>query len=106
MIIFAVIGIGSYLIENPAEFLKRIAVMILFGFTIFLIYKRFYKASPARKDQKAFLRAAKKTKRKIHRKKPEDGVKLSRLTGLRKKSSAHLTVIEGKKNKKKNRASF
>jgi ABC-type nickel/cobalt efflux system permease component RcnA len=109
ILIFALIGIGNSLVENPSEFFKRIAFMIMVGLTIFLVYKRLNKPSQAKKEQKAFLRAAKKTKKKIHRKKVEDGAKpqpLSKLTSLRKKSSAHLTVIEGKKNKKKNRASF
>jgi uncharacterized membrane protein YfcA len=109
IIIFAVIGLGSSLVEDPVEFFKRIAVMILVGFIIYLVFNRFYKPSPNRKEQKAFLRAAKRTKKKIHRKKSDDANRaqtLTKLTGLRKKSTAHLTVIEGKKNKKKNRASF
>lgn len=83
--------------------------MILVGLTVYLIFKRFYLPSSDKKDQRAFLKAAKKTKKKIHRKKPEDGTRtqpLSKFKSIRKKSSAHLTVIEGKKNKKKNRASF
>jgi uncharacterized membrane protein YfcA len=109
IIIFAIIGIVSGLAENPAAFFKRIAVMILVGLTIYFLFNRFYKPSPERKEQKAFLRAAKRTKKKIHRKKPVDGTRtqpLTKLTSIRKKSSAHLTVIEGKKSKKKNRASF
>jgi uncharacterized membrane protein YfcA len=110
IIIFALIGIGSSLIENPAALFKRIAIMILVGLTIYFLFNRFYKPSPERKEQKAFLRAAKRTKKKkIHRKKPVEGTRtqpLTKLTSIRKKSSAHLTVIEGKKSKKKNRASF
>jgi amino acid permease len=109
MIIFALIGVFSSLVENPAAFLQRIAVMILVGLVIYFVFKRVYKSSPARKEQKAFLRAAKKTKKKIHRKKSDENNKthtLTKLTTIRKKSSAHLKVIEGKKNKKKNRASF
>ncbi|MFD2446026.1 SA1362 family protein [Bacillus sp. CGMCC 1.16607] len=109
MILLALIGVVSSLVQNPAAFLQRIAVMILIGLTIYFVFKRFYKPSPAKKEQKAFLRAARKTKRKVHRKKTDEGTKthtLTKLTPIRKKSSAHLTVIEGKKNKKKNRASF
>ncbi|MHC0035946.1 SA1362 family protein [Pseudoneobacillus sp. C159] len=106
-IILALIGLGSRLIEDPAGFFKGMAIMILVGVVIFIVVKRFYQPGPTRNEQKAFLRAAKKTKKKIHRKKPEDNYKqLTKLTSLRRKSSAHLTVIEGKKNKKKNRASF
>lgn len=100
----------SSFIGNPTVFLQKIAVMILVGLTIYFIFKRFYKPSPEKKDQKAFLRAAKKTARKVHRKKADEGTKrhtLTKLTSIKKKSTAHLTVIEGKKNKKKNnRASF
>lgn len=103
------IGIGSSLLENPAAFFKRIAVMILVGLIIYFLFNRFYKPSPERKEQKAFLRAAKRTKKKIHRKKSVDTARtqpLTKLTSIRKKSTAHLTVIDGKKSKKKNRASF
>jgi amino acid permease len=109
IILLALIGIFSSLINNPAVFIQRIAIMILIGLTIYFVYKRFYKPSPKKKEQQAFLRAAKKTKRNIHRKKADEGAKAHSLTkykGIRKKSSAQLTVIEGKKNKKKNRASF
>jgi ABC-type nickel/cobalt efflux system permease component RcnA len=109
IIIFALIGLVSSLVENPAAFIQNIAVMIVLGFVIYLVFKRFAKSSPAKRDQRAFLRAAKKTKKKIHRKKSDETNKshsLSKLTSIKKKSSAHLTVIEGKKNKKKNRASF
>jgi hypothetical protein len=107
LILFAIIGLGSNLLENPVEFFKRIAIMVLIGLSIFFLFKRFYKQSPNRKEQRAFLKAAKRTKKKINRKKSDDPAKqLTKLTSIRKKSSAHLTVIEGKKNKKKNRASF
>jgi hypothetical protein len=107
LLLFALIGLGSSLLENPIDFFKRIAIMILVGLAIYFLFNRFYKPSPNRKEQRAFLKAAKKTKKKIHRKKSDDQTKqLSKLTSIRKKSNAHLTVIEGKKNKKKNRASF
>jgi hypothetical protein len=81
--------------------------MILVGVVIYFVVKRFYQSSPVKNEQRAFIRAAKKTKKKVHRKKPDENSKqLAKLTSIRRKSSAHLTVIEGKKNKKKNRASF
>lgn len=109
IIILAIIGIMSRFIGNPTVFLQKLAVLVVLGLAIYFLFKRFYKLSPEKKDQKAFLRAAKKTARKVHRKKADETTKhrpLTKLTSIKKKSSAHLTVIEGKKNKKKNRASF
>lgn len=109
IVLLALIGILSSFIGNPTVFLQKIAVMILVGLIVYFVFKRFYKPSPEKREQKAFLRAAKKTAKKVHRKKTDDGTKhrtLTKLTGIKKKSTAHLTVIEGKKNKKKNRASL
>jgi amino acid permease len=109
IVILALIGIVGNLVQDPVAFVQRIAMLVIVGIIIYLVVKRYYKQSPQKKEQKAFLRAAKQTKKKIQKKKTDEGNKspnLTKLTSIRKKSSAHLTVIEGKKTKKKNRASF
>ncbi|WNS74195.1 SA1362 family protein [Bacillus sp. DTU_2020_1000418_1_SI_GHA_SEK_038] len=113
LILLAVLGVSTSLIANPAGFLRRIAVILLVGAIVFYIFQRFYRASPKKQEQRAFIRAAKKSKRRFHQ--PDAGKGNSRkassgsLTSIkrtRKKSSTHLTVIEGKKGKKKDRASL
>jgi hypothetical protein len=115
ILVLAAIGIIGSLIANPAGFIQRIAVIILIGLAVYFIARRFFfKSSPERKEQRAFLKAAKNSKKRLNQKSGE-AVKRSTLGSLtslkktgksKKKSPVHLTVIEGKKSKKKNRASF
>lgn len=114
LILLAVVGMTANLFSDPAGFLLRIAVIILVGFVIYSIFRHFYKASPRKHEQRAFIRAAKKSKkrykmnepRKGNNRKASSGNSLSTLKRTKKKSSTHLTVIQGKKGKKKDRASL
>lgn len=101
------------MISNPAGFFKRIAVILLIGAGIYFIFRRFYKASPGKREKQAFVRAAKKSKRRFQQSETAKGSNrktnsgpLTSIKKPRKKSSTHLTVIEGKKGKKKDRASL
>jgi len=96
------------------------------GAVVFLLVKLLYKPSPAKREQRAFVKAAKRSAKRKQQKdfSPQGRMKIqaskstkpkknSNLTSLKKaralkKKTAHpqLTVIEGKKGKKKNRASF
>ena len=96
----AVIGLVSNIIFNPASFFKGIAIIVGIGAVVFLLVKQQKDFSPQGRMK---IQASKSTKPK----------KNSNLTSLKKaralkKKTAHpqLTVIEGKKGKKKNRASF
>lgn len=100
------------MISNPAGFLQRIAVILLVGAVIYFIFRKFYKASPRKREQRAFVRAAKKSKKRFQSE-PAKGSNrrtnsgpLTSIKKPRKKSSTHLTVIDGKKGKKKDRASL
>lgn len=115
LIILAAIGMAGSLLANPAGFLQRIAVVVLIGAAIYFVVKRFYLTKPEKREQRAFVKAAKKSKKRLQQQK--DSVQNPRRSGAtitsmkktlktKKKPSAHLTVIEGKKGKKKNRASF
>lgn len=115
IIILALIGIFSSIFTNPAKFLQSIAIIVLIGLGIYWIVRRFSTSSPQRKEQRAFLKAAKKSKKRLQQKSGDTHGKSSSLgtlttlkknNKLKKKSPAHLTVIDGKKGKKKNRASF
>lgn len=114
LILLALIGIYSSITENPAGFLQQIAVFALIGLVIFFLVRKFSNSSPQKREQQAFLKAAKKSKKRLQNKSGESTLKGSSLGTLstlkksktKKKAPAHLTVIDGKKGKKKNRASF
>lgn len=111
LFILAAIGIASSFIDNPSGFLQKIAVMLLVIAVIFLIVRRFSKAHPEKQEQRAYLKAAKQSKKRYqkredhdHSRRPASG-SISSIKKI-KKHPSHLTVIEGKKGKKKNRATF
>ncbi len=118
LIIFAVIGAISSLITNPMALLKMLFFTIVTVAVIFLLVKLFYKPSQGRREQRAFIKAAKRSKkgnvnRSAVKMKSKPTQKQSSVTSfkkmrIRKKndSNPNLTVIEGRKGKKKNRASL
>ncbi|WP_235851944.1 SA1362 family protein [Niallia nealsonii] len=114
VILFASIGLVSRLITDPIGFVKNIAVLLVVGVLIWFIAQRLYKSSPQKKEQKAFIKAAKKSKKRLNFKEKSSNkpASLKSNSSLKAKkfkrstTSAHLTVIEGKKGKKKNRASL
>lgn len=115
LIILAIIGIVSSFTANPAGFIQGIAVVALISLAVYFVVRKFSTSSPNKKEQRAFLKAARKSKKRLHQKGGESNTKNSALgtfsplkkgSKIKKKAPAHLTVIEGKKGKKKNRASF
>jgi len=112
--ILAVIGLVSLLLNHPFSLLRTLFSIVIVTAIFVFAFRFFLTRGTDRaklKDQKAFLKAAKKSKRRLkqrlatthssstHSSKP-------RKKTLHKKSNVKLTVIEGKKNKKKNRAMF
>ena len=79
---------------------------------IYLVYTRLTQGKTDRKEQRAFRKAVRQSKKRNK----DRSTKRNNVTNMasaksskikvRKKSDVQLTVIEGKKNKKKNRASF
>ncbi|WP_306460572.1 MULTISPECIES: SA1362 family protein [Bacillaceae] len=115
LIILALLGVIGTFTANPAGFIQSIAVMALVVLVVYFLVRKFTGSSPQKKEQRAFLKAAKKSKKRLQQKSGEGTVKTSSLGTLaslkksnktKKKSPAHLTVIDGKKGKKKNRASL
>ncbi|WP_428909089.1 SA1362 family protein [Niallia sp. Krafla_26] len=123
----AIIGLLSKLFSNPAGFFKGIAIIIGIAAVVFLLFKLLYKPSPAKREQQAFRKAAKrsakrnqkdakpqnrmmmKTQKKNQMKKKPNLTSIKSARALKKKNARpQLTVIEGKKgkSKRKNRASF
>ncbi|MGG3469968.1 SA1362 family protein [Neobacillus pocheonensis] len=115
LIILALLGIYGSFTANPAGFIQRIAVIALIGLVIYFVVRKFSNSSPQKKEQRAFLKAAKQSKKRLQQKSGDSTIKsptlgtlssLKKSSKTKKKSPAHLTVIDGKKSKKKNRASF
>jgi hypothetical protein len=112
LIFFAVIGLLGSFLDDPSDFIQKIAIAALIGLVIYYIYRRITAANPAKKEQRAFLKAARKSKKRNGNKNSQPQAKnsfhgtLASLKRPKKKAQAHLTVIEGKKGKKKDRASF
>lgn len=114
IIFLAFIGLTVNLIKNPSGFFLNIVVMVAVGGIIRFIYRHLSTSSPQKREQKAFLKAAKQSKKRLQTKdRSSSGQQQSTKTSSikankhkRSKSTAHLTVIEGKKSKKKNRASL
>jgi hypothetical protein len=115
LIILAILGFFNSISSNPINFLKGAAVFVILSIGIYFVVRKLSNSGPQSKEQRAFLKAAKKSKKRLQQKNGVSQAKNSSqgtLTTLKKhiktnkKPSAHLTVIEGKKSKKKNRASL
>lgn len=115
LIILALIGVSGMLVANPTDFLQRLAVIGLFGAAIYFVVRLIFKANPQKKEQRAFIKAARQSKKRLQKKAGDPPTRTSSLGTIasmkksaksKKKTPAHLTVIDGKKGKKKNRASF
>ena len=112
LIALAVLGMFSLLFSNPFGLILKFAMILATGAVIFFLVRHFYKLSPEKREQRAFVKAA---KRSLKRKQQKESVKQTRkpnysnITSIRsrkKQSNIHLTVIEGKKGKRKNRVSL
>lgn len=115
IVVLGLIGLVSRMIYNPAGLFKQFLIMAITAGIVYLIYKRLTKGKPDNREQRAFLKAAKRSKKRLKQKSGSNSrdniasfsvAKSKKTIKPRKKSDIHLTVIEGKKNKKKNRALF
>jgi uncharacterized membrane protein YfcA len=115
VIVLGIIGIVASFTSDPIGFLKNIVVFALIGLAIYFVFRLIRRSNPRNKEQQAFIKAAKKSKKRLQTKGGEQstkGTSFGSLTSLKrskmtkKKSPVHLTVIDGKKGKKKNRASL
>lgn len=114
----ALLGFGSQLIKNPSGLLTSILIFAAIGVVIWLVFTKV--ATPSNQNQKKYNKAVKQSKKYQENKaasktKPVKKGKVmdysigqsrsqTAKTNRRKKSDVHLTVIEGKKGKKKNQA--
>ncbi|MEC2075397.1 SA1362 family protein [Metabacillus fastidiosus] len=105
------IGLLATLVRNPMWLLQQIAFYAVIAGIIFLIYRYAFQKRIGRGNS-AYEKAVKQSKRRFDDR--DSKVKsisqarknLKKGSALKKKKQTHLTVIEGKKGKKKNRAFF
>ncbi|MFI8707365.1 SA1362 family protein [Bacillus sp. NPDC077411] len=117
----AIFNLVSFTIEDPMGVVKNIAIMLIVVGVFYLLYKMLTSSSSsATNSQSSYKRAAKQSNRKygkqnvtplsnnLLKKNASDpkGKKVNTSFLKRKRKQSHLTVIEGKKGKKKDRASF
>ncbi|MEN1970562.1 SA1362 family protein [Lentibacillus sp. N15] len=105
----AAIGLFSQLFTNTAHFFSRIFTMLGFGIAVFaVIYFVFLRKRAPSNDMKKYKQAVKQSKAKYKSNtKPQQ--KASQPVHMKKKAAkraSHLRVIDGNKQKRKNRASF
>lgn len=115
VIALGILGLLSKLFTNPLGLLKNIVFIALIAGIVYLVYTRLIQGKTDRKEQLAFRKAVRQSKKRnkdrTSRAKKNNvasmtSTKFTHKIKSHKKSDAQLTVIEGKKNKKKNRASF
>lgn len=114
---FAILGLTYTLITDPGSLLRRILTYAVIAGVIYLIYRIWASRKPNRKDQQAFKRAAKQSKKRYGNPVSASKMKkagkqpVKKATPIKKTSTSRidapkLTVIEGKKGKKKKRMSL
>ena len=102
LIILAIFGVSYRLWNDPIQLLKQGLIIIFVVVVFYGIYKRIQK----QRMNHSYQKAVKQSKKLLHQKTKPTSKKQPRPTALKKKHATHLTVIEGKKGRKKNRASF
>jgi len=102
--VMALIGLGSYLFNNPAGLFRQLFIIGLVVAAAYFIYRVWMGRKPERSENRSFAKAARQSKKRNRG--SQQVSSQNRKKPLRKRSAAHLTVIEGKKNKKKDRAIF
>ncbi|MBM7604608.1 membrane protein implicated in regulation of membrane protease activity [Metabacillus crassostreae] len=114
IISLGIIGVITTLVSDPLWLLKQIAIYAVLAGAIYLIYRLFMKKRMG-KENTSYAKAVKQSKKRYDDRNTRGSniknisqVKRSSKTSTikKKKQPSHLTVIEGKKGKKKNRAFF
>ncbi|WP_062355944.1 SA1362 family protein [Bacillus kwashiorkori] len=98
----AVIGFIFTLMENPSRLISMVvSSLIIIGIMVFILNTLMNSNPTSRKEQRSFIKAAKASKKKYQHKRKTT---IKGKSAIKKRDISHLTVIEGNKGKKKNRA--
>ncbi|WP_096188456.1 SA1362 family protein [Evansella halocellulosilytica] len=115
VIILAVLGLGYLIFTEPVAFIMRILMMIGFAAVLFFLFKTFIMPRMMRNQTPYTQQKGRYTQKTSHSKhsspvpfpkKKKEKKKRNSRPLVKRQSDVKLTVIEGKKNKKKNRALF
>ena len=68
VIVLGIIGLIGAFTSDPIGFLQSIAVFALVGLAIFFVFRLIVRANPQKKEQQAFIKAAKKSKKRLQSK--------------------------------------
>ncbi|MDQ0256269.1 hypothetical protein J2S74_003687 [Evansella vedderi] len=109
----AILGIGYNLVRSPGAFFTQIlitagiVVLLIFVMKKFILPRLMRSQAPYGQPQSMYTQKSQSTKRPatFSSKKKDKKKRISRPL-VKRQSDVKLTVIEGKKNKKKNRALF
>lgn len=116
LILLALLGLGSMLFKDPVGTIKWFLLIAAMAAIMFFVIQKITGSSAAQSNnQKAYRKAAKQSQKNQQLRssaaKPKDSNVVTysfnhskRKPKHRKKSDVQLTVIDGKKGKKKNRA--
>lgn len=106
---FGVFGLIYTIFEEPTA-LFRSAMFILLVITVIYIFYHFVYKRRINKDHLAYLKAVRQSKKlhpqAVRKQKTKSMAPKTKRLPKKRTATTHLTVIEGKKGKKKNRASF
>ncbi|MEW9107707.1 SA1362 family protein [Cytobacillus gottheilii] len=113
LIVLGVLGIAVSVFSDPAGVLRTVAISAIVIAIVYFLITRVTSSNSGNKENRAFKQAARKSKKRFMKKDATSSAsrktKTASLTSIKKpkkKSSVQLTVIEGKKSKRKNRASL
>lgn len=99
------IGLVFMILNQPLRLLRYFIVSaIIIGVFILLMKNIRFSNQGVKKEQKEFIKAARQSRRRIKKRTKKVDLKKKQALKKRYSSGTHLTVIEGKKGKKKNRA--
>ncbi|MFN2745374.1 MULTISPECIES: SA1362 family protein [Bacillus] len=114
---FGIFGFAYFAFTSPGQLLQYLLVFAAVGAIIYFVIRRISNRAMG-SEGAAFKKAAKQSNRRFqdHKKRSSKGrvnhlrsvpsINKSKPVLVKKKSQTQLTVIEGKKSKKKNRAFF
>lgn len=105
ILVLGIIGLAVTVISQPFRLVRFLLISAIIIGIFFLVMRNFGLPNQSmRKEQRAFIKAARQSKKRIKRGQKKVDSKKKQAVRKRYTSSTHLTVIEGKKGKKKNRA--
>lgn len=103
-VLLSIIGLTARLVTDPFQFFKGLVTTLIIFAIIFFIVKKFVLNKSGHNEQRAYNRAARQSARRFKNNKPTKSKQRSNQPFRKRRSASHLTVIDGKKNNRKNRA--